>query len=196
MRLGTGSSFASICALFFVGGIAGCAFAALANGTGALELCDYLTDYLALAEEGIVVRPFWMLLIEQIKYLLFIVLLGITAIGVFGIPVLFGVKGFFFAFSVGSFCRVFGASGFLPALILFGLPALLWSPALFLAGVQGMSSAKCFLRRGLGDTRCLLPFTSVYWLRIGLCVFLIVVCCCVEYIMVPVLLRAVAHFIV
>ena len=137
-----GAALALLCALFLAGGGAGCVFSALAGGGGAKELADYLVDYLTLAEDGWVPYTFWPLVWEQLKYLLGIVLFGMTALGVVGVPALFLIRGFFFSFSVGCFCQVFGWGGFLPALALFGLPALLWIPAFFLAGYQGLTGAR------------------------------------------------------
>ena len=192
---GQGAVLAVLSILFLLGGVAGCLFSALAGGEDASALSLYLTDYLTLAREGIVVRSLWSVVWEQIRYLLAVVVLGITAVGVVGVPVLFCLRGFFFSFSVGCFCRVFGWGGLVPALVLFGLPALLWGPALFLAGFQGLSGARCLLRRGLGDGRCPLPFTTSYWLRIGFCVLLCVACAGTEYWIFPVLLRAAAHVV-
>ena len=56
-------------AAFRLGGIAGGLFAGLAQGEGALELGSYLSDYLTLAAEGTVIRSFWPLLWEQMRYL-------------------------------------------------------------------------------------------------------------------------------
>ena len=77
-------------------------------------------------------------------------LMGFTALGVIGLPVLFAVRGFLFSFSVACFCRLFGGAGLIPALFLFGLPALLWAPALFVLGAQGMLGAYGLLRRVTG----------------------------------------------
>lgn len=188
-----GAALALLCALFLLGGGAGCIFAGVAGGEGAEQLAGYLSDYLALAREDPVPRALWPLIWEQMKYLLGTVLLGMTALGVVGIPALFLARGFFFSFSVGCFCRVFGWAGLIPALALFGLPALLWAPAFFLAGVQGLCGARCLLRRILGDGRSPLPFAPGYWLRVCLCLCVGLACGGVEYLAVPVLLRAAAR---
>ena len=184
-----------LCALFLLGGVAGCIFVNLAGENDAQELSNYLSDYLTLVQSGTVSSSFLSLLWEQLRYLILLVILGITAIGAVGIPLLFCVRGFFFTFSVGCFCRVFGAAGLVPALVLFGFPALLWAPAFFLAGLQGLSSARCLLRRGMGEGRCPLPFSPAYWLRVGLCGALIFVCGGAEYVVVPILLRAAARVV-
>lgn len=190
-----GAILALLCVLFLAGGGVGCVFSALAGGDGAQELADYLVEYLTLVAAGEVPRELWPLIWEQMKYLLAVVLLGLTALGVAGIPILFFLRGFFFSFSVGCFCRVFNWAGLVPALVLFGLPALLWGPAFFLAGFQGLSGARCLLKRILGDSRCPLPFTPTYWLRVCLCVCLCLACAGLEYVAVPVLLRAAAHVV-
>ena len=190
---GQGAVLMLLCVLFFAGGLAGSMFAGLADGAGAQELSRYLTDYLTLVRDGAAGRAFWPGVWKQLRYLAAVAVLGLTAIGVAGIPLLFCIRGFFFSFSVGCFCRVFGSAGLIPGLVLFGFPALLWGPAFFLAGFQGLSSAQCLLRRVLGEGRCPLPFSSAYWLRIAVCGGLVLVGAGVEYGIVPVLLRAAAR---
>ncbi len=180
---------------FLLGGGLGCLLAALSNGPGAEELSGYLAGYLALAWEDGLPRRLLPLLWEQMKYLLAILVLGLTALGLAGLPVLFGVRGFFFSFSSACFCRVFGRRGLLPAFLLFGLPALLWVPALFLSGVPGFLSAKQLLRRASGDGRSSMVLTGAWWCRTGLCAGLALVAGLLEYWVTPVLLRAAARVI-
>ena len=120
---------------FLLGGGLGCLFAALAGEDGRAELGSYLTRYLSLAREGQLPRELWPLLWGQLKYALLALVLSLTALGVVGLPVLFGVRGFFFSFSVACFCRVFGGQGLFPAFVLFGLSALLWASALFMVWI-------------------------------------------------------------
>ena len=181
---------------FLLGGAAGGLFAGLAEGEGARALGGYLSGYLTLASQGTVARNFWPILWEQFRYFLAAVVLGITALGVAGLPLLFAVRGFFFSFSVGCFFRVFGGAGLLPALVLFGIPALLWAPGFFLTGLQGLSNARCLLRRGLGDGRAELPVCCpAYWIRVSFCCVLFFICGALEYVVVPVLLRAAARVV-
>ena len=180
---------------FLVGGMAGCILAALPGGAGTEELSRYLVDYLTLTQGGQLSRTLWPVLWGQIKYLLAALLLGLTALGLAGFPILFGVRGFFLSFPVACFCRVFGARGLFPAFILFGLPALLWAPALFLTGVSGSLSAQQLLRRTLGEGHGGLPLSGAYWCRAGLCAGLALAAGFLEYWVVPVLLRETAHVI-
>lgn len=180
---------------FLMGGMAGCILAALSGGAGAEELSQYLVDYLTLTQNGQLFRGLYPVLWGQLKYLLAALLLGLTALGLAGFPILFGVRGFFVSFPVACFCRVFGARGLFPAFILFGLPALLWAPALFLMGASGFLSAQQLLRRTLGEGRGGLPFGGAYWCRAGLCAGLALAAGFLEYWVVPVLLRETAHVI-
>lgn len=181
----------ALCLCFVLGGAAGCLFAGAAGGAGAQELSGYLADYLTLAGEGTVLKSFPLSMWEQLRWLLAAVLLGVTVLGVVGLPVLFVVRGFLFAFSVGCFYRVFGGPGLYPAFFLFGLPALLWAPALFLTGGQGLSWALGVLRRG--EPRG--GIGTAFWARAALALILTVLCGMLEYLSVPVLLGAAARII-
>lgn len=180
---------------FLLGGGLGCLLAALSSGPSAEELSRYLTSYLALARENNLPRGLWPLLWGELKYLLVVLVLGLTALGVAGLPAIFGVRGFFFSFSAACFCRVFGRRGLLPAFFLFGLPALLWGPVLFLSGVPGFLSARQLLRRTSGDGRGSPGLAAAWWCRAGLCAALSLAAGLLEYWVIPVLIRAAARVI-
>ena len=144
---GPSGVLAQLCGLFMLGGVAGCLYAGLAASDGAFALRDFLTDYLALTGADRLSPSLWPLLWAEFRWLLAIALLGFTALGSMGVPALFFVRGFLFSFSVGCFCRVFGWPGLLPALALFGLPALMWAPAFFWAGIQSLCGARFFKQR-------------------------------------------------
>ena len=188
-------ALAVLSAAFLLGGVTGCLLASLSGGAGAEELGGYLTGYLELAREGTLPRGVMPLLWGQMKYLLAVLVLGLTALGLAGIPILFGLRGFFFSFSAACFCRVFGRRGLLPAFFLFGLPALLWVPALFLSGVPGFLSARQMLRRTQGEGRGVISLNGAWWCRAGLCAGLALTAGLLEYWVVPVLLRAAARVI-
>lgn len=181
-------------AVFLLGGGLGCLFAALANEAGAQELADYLADYLSLALDGRLPRGLWVVLWRQLKYLLAALVLGLTALGVVGLPLLFGAQGFAFTFSVACFCRVFGVRGLFPAFAIFGVPALLWVPALFFVGPPGFLSAQRRLRLSLGEGGGS-PLNGGFWPRAGLCTALGLAAGLLEYWAVPVLLRTAARLV-
>lgn len=188
-------TLAILAVCFLLGGAVGSLFASLSSGAGAQELSGYLTGYLTLASEEGVPRSLWPILWGQLKGSLSVLVLGLTGLGVIGLPLLFGVRGFFFTFSVACFFRIFGGRGFFPAFLLFGLPALLWAPALFLMGVPGFLSAQRQLRRSLGEGRGEFPVSGAYWSRAGLCVGLSLAAGLLEFWVVPVLLRAAARVV-
>ena len=183
-----------LAAAFLLGGGLGCLFAALSSGSGAEELSRYLADYLELARGEELPRSLWPLLWGQLKYLLAAAVLGLTALGAAGLPVLFGIRGFFFSFPVSCFCLVFGGAGLIPAFVLFGLPALLWAPALFLTGMFGFCSARKQLHRLQGNGGGGL-FPSFSWYRGGACLCLALAAAFLEFWVVPVLLRAAARVV-
>lgn len=185
-------SFLSVCiisAAFLLGGVAGRVIAGLIEGDSGEMLSTYLTTYLTMVGEDSVHIQFWAVLWEQLRFPLLVFVLGFTALGAVGIPVLFGVRGFLFSFCVACFFRMLGTQGWLPAFFLFGLPALLWAPALFILGAQGMQGSSALLRRALGE-RVSLPYDGGYLLRSGLCGLAVALCVAVEYLAVPALLRA------
>ena len=95
-------ALAVLAAAFLTGGAAGCLLAALSGGAGAEELSSYLADYLTLAQQGELPRSHWPVLWDQVKYLLAALILGLTALGLAGFPILFWVRGFFFSWTARS----------------------------------------------------------------------------------------------
>lgn len=186
---------AALSACFLLGGALGAVFGGLMSETSAQELADYLSTYFTLAREGGVTVEFWSVAWEQFRLLIAVILLGLTALGAAGIPLLFGVRGFLLAFSVSGLCRVFGVAGLVPALFLFGLPAFFWAPILFLTGGQCLNGAWVLLRRLLLESWEPLPFTSAYWGRLGLWAAAMMVCVMLEYLAAPVLLSAAAKLV-
>jgi len=192
---GPGGALAQLCGLFLLGGGVGCLYAGFAAADGAFALRDFLTDYLALTGADRLSLSLWPLLWGEFRWLLAVVLLGFTALGGVGVPALFFVRGFLFSFSVGCFCRVFGWAGLLPALALFGIPALMWAPAFFLAGIQSLCGARCLKGRGKGDSSGRPELVSTFWIRFLLCFLLVMASVGAEYLLVPALLRAAARII-
>lgn len=195
LLLGEGSVLLLLCVLFFAGGVLGCFFAGVADHEGTLGLQAYVTDYLRLAQDGAVNREFLGCVWSQLRDILLVFLLSVTAIGVIGIPAILCMRGFLLAFSVGCFCRVFGAVGLLPAVVLFGIPALLWGPALFLASFQGMEYVQEVLRKGNGERRGESQRVSAFWMRAGICGALLLACAGAECTVIPILLQGAARIV-
>lgn len=180
---------------FLLGGLLGAALVSMIAQPAAEALSSYLRDYLTAGQAGKIAVGFWPMLWEQGRFFLGICVLGLTAMGTVGIPVLFGARGFLFAFSVAGFCRAFGPAGLGPALFLFGLPAFLWGPILFLAGTQSMGSSVGLLRRTMGNGREPLPFGPHYWKHLALWGLGLFLCVALEFLAAPALLVAAARFV-
>ena len=96
------------------------------------ELLDYLRRYFQMAGQENGVEPsLWSSIWDMTRWPLAAFLLGSTALGVVGIPVLLGVRGFLLAFSAASFARMFGLSGVAASFAAFGVTALVAVPVLF-----------------------------------------------------------------
>lgn len=189
------AALAILSTAFLLGGLCGIFLAILSSETDTAELSEYLEGYLKLAQSEELPRNLWPLLWGQAKYFLAALIFGWTVLGIVGFPVLLCVRGFFFSFSVTCFCQVFGNRGLFPGFILFGLPALLWVPALFAVGVPGFLSAQQLLRRSVGEGRGVPVGNGVYWFRAGVCGALTLAAGMLEYWIVPVLLRVAARVI-
>jgi len=180
-------------AAFLAGGVAGCLAAGWMDDAGVQALSGYLTSYFHCVSEETPAPGFWSAVWEQFRFPLAAFILGFTAIGVVGLPALFGVRGFLFSFSAACFYRLLGSQGLLCAFCLFGLPAVLWAPALFVLGSQGMLGAYGMLRRGLGEGDWPLPYGPDYFLRCSLCGGVVALCVALELFVLPDLLSAAAR---
>lgn len=189
---GSGSLFV-LAGAFLLGGLLGCGYTNLLGSGSAAALSAYLSDYLTAVGQGDILPPMWPVLWKRLCLLLAAVLSGLTALGVLSAPILLGVEGFLLTYSVACFYRLLGMSGFLPGFILFGLPALLWVPAMFLLTDQGMVSSLALFRRGLGESRRPLPFTPDYWGRVVLCAGILTLCAVLEAVVIPGLLCSVVR---
>lgn len=180
---------------FLLGGGLGLAFGCAVGGEGSQALSQYLTAYLELAAEGeIAIQPiliFW----EGLKLPLLALVLGFTALGVVGLPLVLAIRGFSLVYGVTCLCRLLGAEGLLVGGVLFGLTALIAVPALFVLGVLGMEGGWSLLRRSLGHRRSPLPYGGDYFLRCGGCVVAVAVSAVVEWLVVPSLLTTVARLV-
>ena len=180
-----------LAAAFAVGSVAGCVAAGVVRDPSG-ELTGYVRNYLSLAAEASLVPRFGVVLWRTARLALAVVALGFTAVGLVGIPALFLCKGFALCYAVSAFYRFFGTAGLAPALILFGLSAFVWLPALLELGVRGLLGAYGLLRRAAGDGRYPLGRREGALVRYGICVLALLACAGVEYAVVPTLLREIA----
>lgn len=108
------------------------------------RLLEYLSRYLRAVGQGSGVEPPLLLCAwELARWPLAAFLLGSTALGVLGLPVLLGIRGFLLTFAASTFIRLFGLPGLAASLAAFGVTALVEVPVLFV-------TASDALRQSLG----------------------------------------------
>lgn len=178
---------------FLLGGLIGCGLAASVTGGANDSLTAYVQDYLAAARTGAAQSPALLPLVWEVaRWPLLAILLGFTALGVMGIPILFLIRGFLFSFAVASFVRMFGALGGGIAFLLFGVSGLLAIPVLFILGVQGFWASCALAGRTLHSGKRDPVYDRVYFLRCGICSGVLALCVVLEYAAIPVFISNVA----
>ncbi len=181
----------SVC--FLAGGLAGCVLAACVSGGGGESLAGYVQGFLRAAQAGELEEPALAALVwNTVRWPLMAVLMGFTAVGLLGLPVLFLVRGFLLAFSIASFVRVLGGAGCLLAVLIFGITGVVALPALFVLGVQSLTASRSLAGRVLGESRRASPYGRAYFLRCGSCAAACFVCVAMDYLAVPALVSGMA----
>lgn len=123
----------SVC--FAIGALGGFFFSCW--GADAPELRDYLLNYFQMAGQGSAAEPsLWASIWDLIRWPLAAILLGSTALGAVGIPVLLGTRSFFLAYSAATFARLFGLPGIAASFAVFGVTALAALPVLFVVSAD------------------------------------------------------------
>lgn len=180
---------------FLLGTIAGCLWAGGVAESGGKALAAYIEGYLSAARTGSLTIPGgFSVLYETFRWPFLVMLLGFTAVGVVGIPILFAIRGFLLSFAVASFIRVLGGAGSILAFLLFGLGGLVTIPVLFVLGAQGFTACCVLASRLLGERRKSISvvYGRVYFLRCGLCAAALLFCVFLEQTVVPSLLAVLA----
>lgn len=180
-------------ACFLAGGLTGCLLAAQVGGAGETSLNDYLIAFLLAAQEDAVDIPvLWAQVWDTLRWPVFALVLGFTALGILGLPVLFGIRGFLLAFSIASFVRAFGGAGWLLACLVFGIGGVLSLPVLFILGVQSFLSARALAARVRGDGKGRVLWGRACLIRCAMCGSCVCVCILLERTIVPALLTGAA----
>ena len=184
---------AAVSLSFGIGALTGMLVAAQVGGGGQESLSAYLEHYLAAAQAGSAAPPeLSAILWEGLRWPLLISILGFTAIGIAGIPVLFAVRGFLLSFAVSSFVLMYGGAGAILAFFAFGFTGMLSIPVLFVLGTQSFSSSRELALRALGGGKGPHPRGRAYWARSGLCAVVLALSMLLEWWAVPALLGSVA----
>lgn len=152
---------------------------------GTLSFERWMEGYaLGVSLHGLDGISFWAVLWDSLRWPLFVWLLGCTALGVWMVPVMFALRGFFLCFSVAGLAGA-AKGGFLLALILLGLGSLVSLCAFFLLGLYAWDLAREQRGRLLG-----LPLDRGYCLRGGLVLLALAPCALAKSWLLPALLRA------
>ena len=175
-----------ICAaLFICGSIVGTAAAGFVfDGNSGIP--DYMARYLALAGEQSA-PGFFLALFNACKYHLIVVFLGFSVFGVFCIPALSAVRGFFLCFSISAIVRYFGGDGVFLALAIFGVGAILTIPCLFVLSVQSFSSS-LYVLRGMtakGRAGALPPSGGGFFRRLCICAAVLAISALLDTLLIP-----------
>ena len=179
-----------LCVLYLTGSIVGCMTAGLLDAENGGALLERFDAYVLALQQGSACVRFWPVVWRVVRVPLAAFLLGLTALGVIGLPVLFAVRGFSLAYAVAVLYRLMGMPGLALGACLFGVSALVWIPALFGLGVTGVANSYGLLRRVTGDGRY--PIAScagAYWLRCGVCACAVLACAGIECALIPALLK-------
>lgn len=184
---------AAVSACFFLGGLTGCLLAGCVDGGGQESLAAYVEGFLRAAQAGETAPPALAALVwETLRWPLLALLLGFTALGLLALPLLFAVRGFLLAFSIASFVRLFGGTGCLLALLVFGVGGAFSVPALFVLGVQSFMTARTLAGRVWGESKAAPLYGRAYWLRCGGCAAALCVCMLLDGFAVPALVSGLA----
>lgn len=178
-------------AFFTLGGLMGCLLAFRMADAGMEAMTAYLDRFLAVAQAGGLEVPamaelFW----RTLRWPLAAVLLGFSALGMFGIPILSCMRGFFLSFSIACFALSYGRDGLAIAFFLLGIPGLLAVPAFILLATQSFSAACAQMGRA---GRRELPFRREYFFRCGVCAAAVCISLLLERYLVPVLVSGAAE---
>ena len=176
---------------FLAGSVIGCVTAGLIHDPSG-ALIEYVRGCIELMAHGGATPRFLPVLWDILRFPVVAVLLGFTALGIAGLPVLFAVRGFLLSYAVSVFYRILGFTGLVLGFILFGFSALVWMPVLFQLGVRGLLGAYGFFRRTMGDGRYPMRYNGSFLICCGVCAAFACLCAMLECLAVPILLQRVS----
>ena len=180
---------------FICGSVAGAAAAGFVDeGT---KLGDYFSAFLSFFLTGANTRPdFFGALLDVFKYNLIAIALGFSILGIFLIPVLTAVRGFFLCFSISTIIRVVGTKGIGLTLAIFGANTLITIPCFFVLSVYSFTVSSFILRLSVlkNQKPAASPFNSRFLVHCGICLTVLIVSALIECYVTPRLISfAAAH---
>jgi len=188
-----------VCVVFFACGIIAGTFSARnldAANTHALQ--ERMMGYMEQIRAETFVSPgFWSVLWTTGRDHLLVLFLGFSLLGVFCLPILSAVRGFYLSFSIATFIRAFGAGGVSVAFSLFGVGALFTVPAFFILVTYAFRASaemgSAILSQGKLQAGKL--YGSAYFIKVALCFLGILVAVLVELYVTPALVSWTSSFL-
>ncbi len=177
---------AIISALFLCGAVVGCVAASYMSSDALTQSAGPLTAYLSADTPDTAAVSIFSAVFNACKYPAAAFFLGFTALGVFFVPFLALLRGFFLSFAVTSVARLFGADGIPVYVAVFGLVNILSLPCLIILASQSLVSAFSMASMISGKGRKQLSvFPKGYFIRAAVCAPILVVSALVELYLVP-----------
>lgn len=131
-----------LCLFFVAGSIIGFLAQKTVGVESNAELCEYLHRYAdATAQGSLTPVSFFRVVAVYFRYPLLAFCLGFCSLGVFLLPLLCAIQGFFLSFSVCCFASALGRSGVYLAFVAFGLRVLLTLPCMMALSRQALENA-------------------------------------------------------
>lgn len=176
-------------AFFALGSALGGFFSACASEGGSEVISAYLTQFLSQAQQdGLLYPDLFQFLWLSLRWPFAAFVLGFSALGLLGLPLLSGMRGFLFSFSVGVLSRALGRQGLGIAFLLLGVSGLISIPVFLLVATQSFMAARSLASRGQGKRE--LPYDRAYILRCSFAVLFLLVSLILEWYFVPSLLSS------
>lgn len=180
---------------FLIGSILGATWAAGLDSVQTEQLRSYISEYLSVAEQTGVAVAFGSVFWNHFRWYLCLFFFGLSACCVLCLPVMLGLRGFLLTFAVGCFLRVFGGTGIVPVLVLFGLPSVLWLPAMWIAVSSMMECCFSQIASKGGAWKPAPGLRHDVAAALGISFLLVLLCVFLEYWILPGLLSVAARII-
>lgn len=171
-----------LCVCFVIGAITGSVVAA--NGGDSGQIVSLVADYAVLEDIN-----FWNVLFNILRFPIIVIICGLCVFGTVLIPIVIAVRGFMLLFTITTFVRLFGGSGLLYSLSLFGIQCLFVLPCILLLAAQGIVSSSILfsLASSRGKKISGSVFSGAYFLRILICFGVLLFCALAETLLTPLL---------
>jgi stage II sporulation protein M len=184
-------------ALFLCGIVIGTVSAGFLNDD--TKLNEFISNYLSFFSNGTSVKPgILSAIFDNFKYHICAIFLGFSVLGVFFIPILSAVRGFFLSFTISAIIRLLGGKGILLSLFIFGINTLLTVPCFFILSVSAFSASLYILRLALSKNlkNTVSPFNRGYFTNCGICLVVLMISALIDtYLTTQLISYAASHII-